>query len=64
MLTGKSLYNSLGYQTYAAFYRGKQRGEIGVRVFSLPGRKGWFAFSDEVTAWLHEQAGKGVAMIK
>lgn len=56
MLGGRDLYAALGFKSYAAFHRSKQRGEIGVIVFSLTGRRGWFALTTDVAAWLSEQA--------
>ena len=53
---GRDLYAALGFKTYAAFHRSKQRHEIGVNVFTLPGRRGWFALTTDVAAWLSEQA--------
>lgn len=58
-LGGRDLYAALGFKTYSAFHRGKQRGEIGVHVFTLPGRRGWFALTTEVAIWLRVQAGQG-----
>lgn len=54
-LGGQDLYAALGFKSYAAFHRSKHRGEIGVRVFTLPGRRGWFALTVEVAEWLAEQ---------
>lgn len=56
-ISGRVLYAALGFKTYAAFYRSKQRGEVGVNVFTLPGRRGWFALTADVAEWLNEQAG-------
>ena len=58
-LGGRDLYAALGFKSYAAFYRSKQRGEVGIDVFTLPGRRGWFAFTTEVAAWLIDQAHSG-----
>lgn len=57
-LGGRDLYVALGYKTYSAFYRAKQRDELGVRVFSLPGRRGWFALTETVARWLEQHADK------
>lgn len=59
-LGGRDLYAALGFKSYAAFYRSKQRGEVGIDVFTLPGRRGWFAFTTEVAAWLINQAHSGM----
>ena len=52
---GRELYNALGFKTYAAFYRSKQKGELGVTVFSLPGRRGLYALTTDVSHWLENQ---------
>lgn len=54
-LTGTDLYAALGFKTYAAFHRVLSRRELGVRVFKLPGRRGWFASTLEVADWLDRQ---------
>lgn len=54
-ISGQDLYAALGFKSYAAFHRSKQRGEIGVRVFTLPGRRGWFALTTEIAEWLAAQ---------
>ncbi len=54
-LTGNDLYAALGFKTYAAFHRVLTRGELSVRVFKLPGRRGWFASTLEVADWLTQQ---------
>ncbi len=51
-LGGRDLYAALGFKSYAAFHRSKQRGEVGVHVFTLPGRRGWFALTADVAKWL------------
>lgn len=59
-LGGNDLYTALGFNTYAAFHRSRLRGELGVHVFKLPGRKGWFAFTDEIAGWLEKQSKREV----
>ena len=56
---GNDLYGALGFKTYSAFHRGQQRGEIKVGIFKLPGRRGWFALTTDLAAWLSSQAGTG-----
>jgi hypothetical protein len=56
---GNDLYGALGFKTYSAFHRGHQRGEIKVNIFKLPGRRGWFALTNDLAAWLFSQAEGG-----
>lgn len=58
-LGGHDLYAALGFKTYSAFHRSKQRGEIGVHIFPIPGRRGWFALTTDIAAWLRAQADQG-----
>lgn len=53
---GQDLYSSLGFKTYAAFHRSQRREALGVNVFKLPGRRGWFALTGDVATWLEKQA--------
>lgn len=63
-LGGRDLYAALGYKTYAAFHRSRQLGAIGVKVFTLPGRRGWFALTTDVAAWLEAHADETSANLQ
>ncbi len=52
LISGSDLVRCLGYKSAAAFRQASKRGVLPVRVFELPRRKGKFAFSSEVAAWL------------
>ncbi len=56
LLGGTDLYSVLGFKTYAAFYRAKELGNLGVSVFQIPGRRGWFALTEDVSVWLRVRA--------
>ncbi len=58
-ISGPDLYEALGFKTYAAFHSCHQRDEIGVNVFKLPSRRGWYALTTDVAAWLLNQARIG-----
>lgn len=58
LMGGTDLYAALGFKSYSAFYRAKEIGELGVNVFQLPGRRGWFALTETVAVWLRQQANK------
>jgi hypothetical protein len=49
---GEDLRGLLGYRTAAAFQKARAQEAIGVALFQLPDRKGWYAFTDEVCVWL------------
>ncbi len=56
LIGGKNLYAALGFNTYSAFYRSMQLNELGVAVFRITGRKGWFAKTNEVAKWINQQS--------
>lgn len=56
LLGGPALYAALGFKTYAAFHRAHQKNELGVQVFTIPGRRGVFSLTEEVANWLQRQA--------
>ncbi|MDP3607792.1 MAG: hypothetical protein Q8R74_01810 [Methylophilus sp.] len=56
IISGVNLRTALGFNTYAAFYRSMQLEELGVKVFRLAGRKGWFAKTADVADWIEKQS--------
>ena len=60
VMGGVALRKALGYQSYAAFRLARAKGELGVRVFHLPKRRGVFGMTTEVAGWLLLQAEEGV----
>ena len=60
VMGGAALRSALGYQSYAAFRLARAKGELGVRVFHLPKRRGVFGLTTEVATWLVLQAEQGV----
>lgn len=51
-MTGASLRLLLHMKHERAFRRAAAAGRLPVSVFRLPGRKGWFARTRDVAAWL------------
>jgi len=58
LIGGNDLYAALGYRTYAAFHRARMSGDIHVEVFPIEGRRGFFALTADVAAWLQHQVTK------
>lgn len=56
IMGGQDLYSALGFKTYAAFHRCHLQGDLGVHIFKLPGRRGWYAFTTDIANWLEEQS--------
>lgn len=52
LIGGGALSRCLGYRTQRAFQMGIQRGQVPVETFNLPGRRGRYARTFEVAAWL------------
>jgi len=52
ILGGADLSKALGYRSLAAFRQARRRGQVEVRLFSLPNRRGVFALGIEVAQWL------------
>jgi hypothetical protein len=44
---------SLGYPTAAAFRQAMHRGQLPIEVFSIPNRRGKFAFRADYICWLN-----------
>jgi len=55
MVGGSALWRELGYTSYDAFRKAKQRGTIEVPLFEVPNRRGFFALSSEVACWIATQ---------
>lgn len=55
MVGGSALWRELGYASYDAFRKAKQRGTIEVPLFEVPNRRGFFALSKEVACWIATQ---------
>ncbi len=52
LMGGRNLWTALGYPSQGAFAQARRRGRIPVELISLPGRRGAFAYTNVVFAWL------------
>lgn len=52
LIGGADLRKALGYRSAAAFQRAVRENIINFRVFGVPGRRGKFALTMDVAAWL------------
>lgn len=52
LIGGGDLARCLGYRTARAFQMGIQREQVPVETFTLPGRRGRYARTFQVAAWL------------
>ena len=46
----------LGYKSTDSLARARLRGRVPVRMFTIPGRRGWFAKTADVAAWIQRYA--------
>lgn len=52
VLTGAETARVMGFPTTDALYKARQAGRLPIEMFRLPGRRGWFAATPAVRAWL------------
>lgn len=52
LIGGNALGRCLGYRTPRAFQMGLLRGQVPIETFTLPGRRGRYARTFQVAAWL------------
>lgn len=52
ILGGVDLARAMGYRSLAAFRQARRRGQIEVKLFTLPKRRGVFALGVDVAKWL------------
>lgn len=56
LVTGEDLWKTIGFTSAAAFRQAKVQGRLDLPVFSLPNRRGTFAFTKHVAEWLRNLA--------
>lgn len=54
LMDGRAIQSLLKYPSDRTFRRAVAAGTVPVHVFRLPGRMGWFARTDQVSAWLEK----------
>jgi hypothetical protein len=52
VLSGPETARIMGFPTTEALYKARQAGRLPIDLFRLPGRRGWFAATPAVKAWL------------
>lgn len=58
VIGGSQLAQALGYRTPAAFRKAIQRGVVPIHTFTLVGRRGRFAATTDIAAWLWSQRSR------
>lgn len=54
LLGGSKLIAALGHANAASLRQARRRGRVAVPLFTLPKRRGFFALTRDVAAWLAE----------
>lgn len=57
LLSGRALWQALGYRSAQAFQKAARRGVLPVHTFRVEYRRGLFAYSAEVGRWLDAVGG-------
>lgn len=56
LISGEDLWKSIGFTSATAFKQAKSKGRLDIPVFSLPNRRGSYAFTEHVAEWLRKLA--------
>jgi len=56
LMSGEILWRTIGFTTADAFRQAKLQNRLEISVFSLPNRRGTFAFTKHVANWLRKLA--------
>ncbi|MGB0908007.1 MAG: hypothetical protein ACPGVT_10980 [Maricaulaceae bacterium] len=56
LISGEELWKTIGFTSAAAFRQAKAQDRLDIPVFSLPNRRGTFAFTRHVADWLRSLA--------
>jgi hypothetical protein len=52
MMTAPETARAMGFKTVSALSKARLAGRLPIPMFTVPGRRGWFASTDAVRAWL------------
>jgi hypothetical protein len=54
LMGGTDLIRALGFSNTAAFREAHRKGRLGVHIFSIPERRGRFALTQDIAAWIEQ----------
>jgi prophage antirepressor-like protein len=54
LMGGADLVRALGFSNNAAFREAHRKGRLGVHIFSIPERRGRFALTHDIAAWIEQ----------
>lgn len=52
LMSGKELWCALGFENSQSFRKARHQGRLGVKVFSIPKRRGTYAHTKDVATWI------------
>lgn len=56
LMSGEALWKTLGFTSAGAFRQSKSQDRLEIPAFSLPNRRGTYAFTKHVAHWLKQKA--------
>jgi hypothetical protein len=56
LIGGNDLVRALGFPNPAAFREARRKNRLNVRVFAIPDRRGSFALTQDVAAWIERMS--------
>lgn len=48
----------MGFPSREALAKARRTGRLAIKMFTIPGRRGWFARREEVCQWLHQSLNR------
>lgn len=58
LIGGADLWKTMGFKSQGAFKRAQRNGLLGIKVFEIQNRKGLFALTHELAAWIDLVSGQ------
>ena len=52
LMTSPETARAMGFKTVSALSKARLAGRLPIPMFTVPGRRGWFASTDRVRVWL------------
>lgn len=59
LLTSAEVARLMGFRSVEALAKTRSAGRLPVRMFQIPGRRGWYAATSSVRAWVENAIAQG-----
>jgi hypothetical protein len=63
LLDAAATAKAMGFRTSDALRQARRDGRLAISMFRIPGRRGWFARTEAVVAWL-DSAGEPASQLR